>query len=103
MTKSADKLLCVIYRDYLSRIKLGQSMSDANRFTTDYFETETYSVSKNNDDIIQLKTELRKADLLKVSVSGNANLTPYGIEYMENRFKNGLAEVLDFLSKFLPY
>lgn len=103
MTKSADKLLCVIYRDYLSRIKLGQSMSDANRFTTDYFETETSSVSKNNDDIIQLKTELRKADLLKVSVSGNANLTPYGIEYMENRFKNGLAEVLDFLSKFLPY
>lgn len=103
MTKKADKLLCVIYRDYLSRIKLGQSMSDANRFTTDYFETETSSVSKNNDDIIQLKTELRKADLLKVSVSGNANLTPYGIEYMENRFKNGLAEVLDFLSKFLPY
>lgn len=102
MTKKADKLLCVIYKDYLARIKQGQSISDANRFTTDYFATETSSVSKNIDDIIQLKSELKKADLLKVSVSGNANLTPYGIEYMENRFKNGLVEVLDFLSKFLP-
>lgn len=33
MTKDAEKFLCICYRDYLSRVKDGNSKSDSRRFS----------------------------------------------------------------------
>jgi hypothetical protein len=106
LTKNADKLICVIYKIYLERIKNGQSMRNAK-----YFEHLKYGKSDirenkhlsgwHPDDISDILAELKNLGFIKLFIGGSFSLESPGIIYMENRFKNGLIEVTDFLAKFL--
>ena len=100
LTKDADKLICIIYKVYLQRIKSGNSKSSAVCFASYEFQKDFPNLKE--DDIVTELSELKKNNLIELWIDGSFILLANGIVYMENRFKNGLAEVTDFISKFIP-
>lgn len=102
LTKDADKMLCCLYKEYLQRIKLGNSKSSSSLFKMEYAKSDSVLSQWHNDDVYATRNELQRKGLLKTYISGNFVLTDNAIIYMENRFKNGLSEVVDLISKFIP-
>lgn len=104
LTKDADTLICVIYKEYLHRRKSGISKDEARCFGG--FERIQAELMPEwfAEDVAETCRELSRTDLLDClfaddNVSESA-LTDEGIIYMENRFKNGIASVLDYLERF---
>lgn len=106
LARDADKLICLMYKAYLEKRKSGQSKSDANYFGDTHTLHETFLPEQPFDDIDETVWELKRADLIigdcGYDIIFHISLTPSAIIYMENRFKNGLTDVLNFLSTFLP-
>lgn len=102
LTKDAEKMICVIYHDFLSRRKNRIPKSEASRFSDNYFQTQKAFKDWLDEDLDFTLLELAKSGLTKIYIDGNFDLTDSGVYYMENRFKNGLKEVADFISKFIP-
>lgn len=102
LTKDTDKILCLIYEEYLFRRKSGLSKSESISF--DHPEALQFEFLQGilADDIHCAVSELGRNDLIKTYVDNSFQLNDNGIIYMENRFKNGLKEVADFISKFIP-
>lgn len=101
ITRDADKMLCCIYKMYLSRRKAGSAKVDAIRFSEDFYNEDKELSSWPYSDVSFTLLELAKAGAVKIYIGGNFNLLDSAIIYMENRFKNGLSEVLDFIAKFV--
>jgi hypothetical protein len=97
LTKSTDKVLCQLYKEYLSRIKNNISKSNAL-----IFDTTSISQLFGNQDIDFEISELKKNSLIEAWITGEVLLRSEAIVYMENRFKNGLIEITDFIAKFKP-
>lgn len=102
LTKSANNMVCYIYKDYLSRIKDGSSLMQAKEFDEDYFSTSDKFSNWKTEDISSTFSELKRNNLVKDDICGNFILTDECIANMQNRFKNGLSDVVDFISKFIP-
>ena len=102
MTKDADKMLCCLYRTYLNRIKAGNSKTSSKDFKAEYIESDEVLSKWHPDDVFATRNELKRAGYLTVNIIGNFRLTDEAITYMENRFKNGLNEVIDFITRFIP-
>lgn len=102
ITKDSDKFLCIIYKDYLQRRKNGESKTEAKRFTTDYLESLVPLYQWHPQDIAEARLELGKNHLITNHYGTGFVIKDEGIFYMENRFKNGLKEITDFISKFIP-
>lgn len=102
LTKDADKMMCCIYRTFLQRRKDGMSKPLAKCFEENYFLTDSKLASLNPDDLSDTLCEIGRLKLVRVFIGENFDLTDSGIIYMENRFKNGLNEVLDAISKIIP-
>lgn len=100
LSKDADKLLCTIYKKYLERRKQNLDKSTASNFTL--HDICSLLPTTNEDDISTDLHELSKKQIVKLYMDYEIVLTSDGIVYMENRFKNGLNEVTDFISKFIP-
>lgn len=98
LTKDADKMLCCLYKEYLQRIKSGSSKSSSKFFNMEYTSTDNVLSQWHNDDVCATRSELSKKGLLKAYMSGNFELTDEAVSYMENRFKNGLSEVIKYLA-----
>lgn len=102
ITKDADKLICYIYKEYLEKRKSGSSKSEAKDFDGNFYKN-VKALSKWNDvDISDTIQELHNAKFIRKNVWGDFSLLDSAVIYMENRFKNGLNEVTDFISKFIP-
>lgn len=101
ITKDADRFLCEIYEEYLYRRKSGISKSDAKRFSTPEELVEDFMQGTLPQDIRDGIQELYELGLVKRFVTGTFSLDDTAIIYMENRFKNGLKEVADFITKFI--
>jgi len=106
ISKDADKLLCTLYKKYLECRKAGQIKDNARCFgDSDDIQREMFP-KQYPEDIADTCRELhRKGYLLCTPGDDMANdviLTDVAIVYMENRFKNGLLEVIQFLSHFRP-
>lgn len=97
LTKSTDKVLCKLYKEYLSRIKNNVSKSNAL-----VFDTTSISQLFENKDINFEISELKKNSLIEAWITGEVLLRSEAIVYMENRFKNGLIEITDFIAKLKP-
>ncbi len=97
LTKSTDKVLCQLYKEYLSRIKNNISKSNAL-----VFDTTSISQLFGNQDIDFEISELNKNSLIEAWITGEVLLRSEAIVYMENRFKNGLIEITDFIAKLKP-
>ena len=93
LTKDADKVICYIYKEYLERRKSGMSKSEAKRFKMDFYQNIW-----RDDDVSDTLRELHSKEFIKREISGSFSLLDSAITYMENRFKKGLSEVMDFIS-----
>ena len=82
LTKAADRFLCLVYAVYLKRVKEGMSRSDAANFWADESWKRELFPGLPDSDYRDIVRELDAAFDL----------------YMENRFKNNLKEVLDYVS-----
>jgi hypothetical protein len=99
LTKDADKLICLIYKDYLERRERGISKSSAKAYAersdwpkslTDHFSAE---------DVRDTLRELKNSGFTRNYWYGGFTLTDQGIAYMENRFPNGVAQILEWMGR----
>lgn len=102
LTNDADKVICYIYKDFLQSRKSGMSKAEARHFPMDYHKNHKFLSKWHESDFSDTKLELGKIGLIKIYIGGSFELTDNGIIYMENRFKNGLIEITDFIAKFIP-
>ena len=102
LTKDSEKFLVDLYKVYLDRRKACQSKQEARRFEDGFFDTEKPFSKMHPNDVTDARLELGQTGLLVNYIGGDCELTNPAIIYLENRFKNNLADVLSFLSQFVP-
>ncbi len=104
LTKDADKVICCIYKEYLERRKSGISKSEAKEFDGNFYHNVKALSKWNSADVSDTLQELHDKKYIKKNVWGDFFLLDDSVVYMENRFKNGLSEVMDFISSLpLPF
>lgn len=110
LTKDADALICVLYKEYLQRRENGIPKSTAKRFGGSPNIHSQLMSKWSFEDVDETCRELSRAGLLKCFYADNiaydALLSDAGIIYMEKRFANGLKSVLNYLERikaFLPW
>lgn len=109
LTREADVLLLLIYKEYCQRRKKGIEMNAAKNFVDDYTIQETIAPKWSKGDVTELCFELGRSKMLDIFAADNhayrALLSSEGICYMEGRFKRGLSSVLEHMKTirdFLP-
>ncbi len=102
LTKKADALIGIIYKRYLERTKSGESESASRDFDLDFYSktSDLYSWDKVDYDAKLL--ELAKNRLIEIHIGTKFRISDNGLVYMENRFKNGIKDVIDLISKLIP-
>lgn len=107
LTKDAEKLICLLYKSYLQKRKSGISKSQATCFGSSHDIHEQLCPELIFEDVDDTCRELSRADLLNClwadNIAYHVILSDSAIIYMENRFKNGLVEVLEFVDKIKPW
>lgn len=99
LSKDADKALCLIYKEYLSRRKSGsEKRSSKNFFNREQWPAE-FIEKDGLPDFLDSLRELQNAGFVRRTMGGGFYLEDAGIVYMEQRFPNGIAQVLDWLGK----
>lgn len=107
LTKDADKLFCLIYKGYLEDVKSGISKSNAKITwsSKDIFNRHSDKLKLTFEDVDETCRELSRKGLLKCDYADDvvyhSEITDKGIIYMEQRFKNGLTGLIDFIAKFI--
>lgn len=106
LTREANALICVLYREYLQRRKAGMPKADAKLFDgSEYIHTQLMT-KWSFEDIDETCRELSRAGILDCSYADDvtvlAQISDAGIIYMENRFTNGLTSLLGYIEKLLP-
>ena len=106
LSKDADKLLCILYKKYLDKRKENVPKNDAKLCGGSNLIRDTLVPNWSLSDVDNTCWELSRAGMLKVNGSNHSIylvwLSDSGIVYMENRFKNGVKEVTEFLTSFIP-
>lgn len=102
ITKDSEKIICYIYKMYLERRKNGESKAESRRFEIDFYKSDKDLSKWYDSDISDCILELARNGYIKVYIGGDFDILDQTIVYMENRFKNGLSDVLDLISKFVP-
>ena len=99
LTKDADKLICLIYNDYLNKREAGMSKSSAKAYAERADLPKSLTEHFSLGDVRDTLRELKSTGLVRsYSYSGFA-LSDNGIVYMEKRFPRGISQVLDWLAK----
>lgn len=99
LTKDADKMICEIYAAYMKRRAEGLPKRAAKDFVDQSRWPAEYSKDWNSEDSSETLAELKRAGLIKLYLYGGFSLNDEAIIYMENRFKSGASEVLEWLGK----
>lgn len=102
LTRDADKLACSMYKSYLERRKTGIDKNNARHFSFPEIESLKCCDSWIDADIKATTAELARSNLGTMYLDGGFFANDNFIIYMENRFINGLKDVTDFLTKFIP-
>ncbi|MEG1752460.1 MAG: hypothetical protein RR234_00965, partial [Christensenella sp.] len=92
LTKNADKMICILFKKYLERRKNGISKADAICFD-DGWQNELFP-KENSTDIDETAKELIETFKCRLNIIGDFFLSKDAIIYMENRFPDGLCELL---------
>lgn len=98
LTKDADKTLCEIYVNYLNRRADGIPKKVAKEFLN---ENEWPDPDWHTPDGKESLAELQRAGMIGQDILDGFWLKDEAIIYMENRFKNGLSEVLEYVGKLV--
>ena len=103
LTKESDAMICVLYKEYLSWRKSGKLLEKSLCIGDDTYIQERLTPKLPLDDVTELCLSLERKELLYCIPGDNrascVTFTDDGIIYMENRFKNKLESVLNYLSK----
>lgn len=106
LTKESEKLLCLIYADFLKKRKADLSKTKSKLLGSSYDIHQHLCSDWDFEDVDDSCRELNRAELLDCfwadGIAYNVSLTDIGISHMENRFKNNLNEITDFITKFIP-
>lgn len=102
LTKDADKLVCSMYKSYLEKRKSGVDKTNARHFQPKEITSYKLCADWNIHDVKDTVAEVSRAGLGDMYYDGGFFANDQFIIYMENRFKNGLSEVVDFISKLIP-
>ena len=106
LTRDAQKLLRVMYKQYLEKRSSGLSKTGANYFGDTYCVHKAFCPSASFEDTDELIWELSRKGYvlgdLGDDILSQISMTSSGIAFMENRFKNGVKDVLSFLANFIP-
>lgn len=99
LSRDADKAICTIYKEYLSRRNNGVPKFQARRFS-DFEEWHSILLTElSDDDAKETIAELARAGLAQMHLGGGFALNDEAIIYMEQRFPNGASQVLEWLAK----
>ena len=101
LTKETQKLICLVYREYLERRKNGFSRDNAAFFRFNFANDIPQLLKYNSDDLESCLTELSKKLYVKKYIDGGFKLESKGIAMMETRFRNGIKEVLSFVKEIV--
>lgn len=101
LTKDADRFLCTIYKEYLIRLDT-ITRQEAMYFKNSIMGKDSCLSDFNSDDMQQFFIELKSCGFIKVFIGGDFVLEFPAIVYMENRFKNGIKEVVEFIGNLIP-
>lgn len=99
LTKDADKFLCKVYKAYLEKRKNGIDKRKAKTFPIAAILKKELSLPYSIEDIGSFVSELNSVSFVKQHMYYGFELHDKAIVYMENRFKNGLKDVIDYLAK----
>ncbi|MCY8562173.1 hypothetical protein P9D51_23100 [Bacillus sonorensis] len=103
LTKDADALVCILYKKYCQDLKDGTPKAQAKLLGGSKEIFETLVPQWSFEDVDETCRELDRSGLVGCRYNDNIVsqvwFTDTGIIYMENRFKNGLNDVLDYLGK----
>lgn len=99
LTKDADKMICEIYSVYLERRANGIPKKQSKDFADQSHWPEKYRTAWMSPDGKDTLKELKSADFIRYFIYGGFELNDKAVLYMENRFKNGISEVLEWLGK----
>ena len=102
LTKNAYRALCLIYKAFLNRTKQGVSRRSAILFLDYSIFKDENLYNSNTTDFRAALNELKRARYIDLYVDDGFKLLDSGIALMENRFKDGLSEVIDFITK-IPF
>ena len=107
ITKEADALICLMYKKYCEDRKNNISKVKAKQFGSSKIIHETILPKWSFEDVDETCRELSRAGLVNNSYADNivysCYLSDLGIIYMENRFKNNLKELIEYISKLTPF
>jgi hypothetical protein len=103
LTKDADTLICLLYKQYCQNLKDGVPKAQAKMFGGSEDIQKTIAPKWTLEHVDETCRELSRSGLLECFYADDMVyqtwLTDTGIIYTENRFKDGLDNVLDYLGK----
>ncbi|MEY8355862.1 hypothetical protein AALB39_21225 [Lachnospiraceae bacterium 54-53] len=102
LTKNADKFICYSYKYHLEQLQNGGSIAQSKIISFDTAISFKDFYKLHPEDVKEIISEAARAGYGEMTMEGNFFIDDQMIVYMENRFKNGLMEVLDTVSKFIP-
>lgn len=99
LTKDSDRMLCEIYKHYLSRVECGTPKVRAKDFGTPENWPAGLFSDWNQSDAHETLLELKRAGMIRVYLNRGFVLLDAAIVYMENRTANKISEGLDMAGK----
>lgn len=103
LTKDADALICLLYKHYRQQLKNGVSKLQSKMLGSAAVIQSSIAPKWTVDDTNEVLRELHRAELIGCQygdgIVTRCHLSTDGIIYMENRFKNSVDNVLDYLVK----
>ena len=105
LTKDAERLFALLCKSHKEKRKQGLSLEECRSLGDMFSINSEYMTGLTLEGTRLLCDELKASGLIDFrEVDGAfhmAELTPVGISFMESKFRRGLEDILDFLSKFL--
>ena len=98
LTHDGDNLICCLYKMYLEARKNGVDKLDARQFDYDFWKQSGFLLRMSAEDAADTVFELEHAGLVEMYTDGGFKLTDAAIVYMEQRFANGIKDVLDYFA-----
>ena len=104
LSKKAELLICLIYKEYLQRIKDGVSPDRANYYQNSAVIQEEIASKLTKEETASLCWTLFNNGFLNVGPGDNIanyiSLTDAGIAYMEGRFERKLEKISKYINLF---
>lgn len=102
LTKEANYLICILYKEYLERRQCGVPREDAGTFRGSKYIHNEFLSEWQYKDVVAACQELDEVGLLRCYCSDSNVLRikfeSRGIAYMESSFQRNISSVIDCLT-----